>query len=87
MQLPEYLMQRTRCPYCVKASSGGTDRPVGVLRLEGNYWLVCISCERKYPLIDNLPVLMIEEGNRWTRTPVTELPIPPSLMQSTNDRN
>jgi len=40
-------------------------------------WLVCQTCGRKYPIIDEIPVMLIEEGDRWQNAPVESLPDTP----------
>jgi len=40
-------------------------------------WLVCQDCERKYPIVDDIPVMLIDEGDKWTSTPADALPVPP----------
>jgi uncharacterized protein YbaR (Trm112 family) len=46
------------------------------LDLVGNQWLVCRTCERKYPIREDIPVMLIEEGDRYRETPVDSLPDP-----------
>ena len=87
------LLEILRCPSCVR-----DDRPdPGLLTHEGN-WLICRDCDRKYPIRDDIPVMLIEEGERFRDVPREELPeIPPSeeraplpalpaLPQSAEDR-
>jgi hypothetical protein len=49
------------------------------LELVHETWLVCQEpdCDRKYPIRDDIPVMLIEEGDRWTDTEVEDLPVPP----------
>jgi uncharacterized protein len=73
------LLDILRCPYCV---TGDTRRPgddPGQLELVKDSWLVCLEpdCGRKYPIVEDIPVMMIEAGSRWISTPVAELPTPP----------
>jgi len=77
--IPQDLLDILRCPHCV---SGETRRPgddPGRLELVKDAWLVCQEegCGRKYPIIDDIPVMMIETGTRWIATPVAELPASP----------
>lgn len=58
-----------RCPAC--ASNQGEDP--GRLDLVADRWLVCQDCGRKYPIRDQIPVMLIEEGTKHQRTPVEEL--------------
>ena len=64
------LLEILRCPHCVR------DLP-GMLKLEKDTWLVCQDCGRKYPIRDDIPVMLIEEGTKWMTTPVADLPVPP----------
>ncbi len=72
------LLEILRCPACV---SGPTRRPgndPGRLELVNNAWLVCQEegCGRKYPIKDDIPVMLIEEGDKYINTPVSQLPAP-----------
>lgn len=66
------LLDILRCPHCVR---NGPE--AGLLDHKGN-WLICHDCDRKYPIRDDIPVMLIEEGARFMGIPVEELPeIPP----------
>jgi uncharacterized protein len=66
------LLEILRCPSCVQGKEG-------LLKLVRDSWLVCQEpdCGRKYPILDDIPILLIEEGDKWTRVKVDELPVPP----------
>ena len=64
------LLEILRCPSCVKEKEG-------LLKLEKNSWLLCQDCERKYPIIDDIPVMLIDEGDKWVNTALADLPVPP----------
>lgn len=49
----------------------------GQLELVHNSWLVSADTGYKYPIKDGIPVMLIEEGERWKDTPVEDLPLPP----------
>ena len=67
------LLGILRCPSCV---SQGPD--AGRLGHAGN-WLICEDCERAYPIRDDIPVMLIEEGDRYRGVPRAELPeVPPA---------
>ena len=73
------LLEILRCPHCV---TGDTRRPgddPGRLELVNDCWLVCLEpdCGRKYPIVDDIPVMLIEAGSHWISTSVAELPVPP----------
>ncbi|MDX1414036.1 MAG: hypothetical protein R3293_07575 [Candidatus Promineifilaceae bacterium] len=53
----------------------------GQLELFRNSWLVSKDTGYKYPIKDGIPVMLIEEGERWKDTPVDELPMPPESAQ------
>jgi hypothetical protein len=48
----------------------------GLLDHAGN-WLICRDCDRKYPIRDDIPVMLIEEGDRFQEVPRDELPETP----------
>jgi uncharacterized protein YbaR (Trm112 family) len=49
----------------------------GRLDLVHNSWLVSQDTGYKYPIRDGIPVMLIEEGERWKDTAVDALPVPP----------
>jgi uncharacterized protein len=64
------LLEILRCPVCVRERNG-------FLVLHKDVWLVCQDCSRKYPIIDDIPVMLIDEGDKWVASSVDALPIPP----------
>jgi hypothetical protein len=55
----------------------GEGPDAGHLERAGN-WLICEDCGRTYPIRDDIPVMLIEEGDRYRGVPRTELPeVPP----------
>ena len=70
LPISQDLLDILRCPNCVREKDG-------LLVLEKNAWLVCQDCGRKYPISDGIPVMLIEEGDKWADTPIEDLPIPP----------
>lgn len=64
------LLEILRCPVCVHEDKGD-------LTLIQDSWLVCGNCGRKYPIVDDIPIMLIDEGDKWVRTPVADLPLPP----------
>lgn len=64
------LLDLLRCPVCVKEDKG-------LLELYKESWLICNDCGRKYPIWDDIPVMLIDEGNKWQETQKDSLPIPP----------
>ena len=64
------LLEILRCPSCVREKDG-------LLGLEKDVWLVCQDCGRKYPIVDDIPVMLIDEGSKWQETKIEDLPVPP----------
>ena len=64
------LLEILRCPACVREKDG-------LLSLTRESWLVCQDCGRKYPIVDDIPVMLIDEGDKWVKTAVESLPVPP----------
>lgn len=73
------LLEILRCPYCVSGETRKPGSDPGRLELVRETWLVCQEpdCGRKYPIRDDIPVMLIEEGDRWRDTDVEDLPVPP----------
>jgi hypothetical protein len=69
MVKPE-LLEILRCPACVREKDG-------LLTLTRDAWLVCQDCGRKYPIVDEIPVMLIDEGDKWQAAAVESLPVPP----------
>ncbi len=70
--VPSDLLEILRCPVCVREAG-----KEGKLNLVKDTWLVCQDCGRKYPIVEDIPVMLIDEGDKWTQTPVDSLPVPP----------
>jgi uncharacterized protein YbaR (Trm112 family) len=66
------LLEILRCPHCVRDKEG-------LLVLVKDAWLVCQEpdCRRKYPIRDDIPVMLIDEGTKWMGVAEADLPIPP----------
>jgi uncharacterized protein YbaR (Trm112 family) len=69
------LMEILRCPVGVHMKDKGEDP--GRLELVKGCWLTCADSGLKYPIRSGIPVMLIEEGERWKDTPDEELPVPP----------
>jgi uncharacterized protein YbaR (Trm112 family) len=72
MTISSELLEILRCPACVQESDDASR-----LELVNDTWLVCQNCGRKYPIRDDIPVMLIDEGTRWQDTPVDQLPATP----------
>ncbi len=66
------LLAILRCPVCVREPG-----KEGLLTLIQDTWLVCQDCARKYPIVQDIPVMLIDEGSKWIQTAVDDLPVPP----------
>lgn len=64
------LLNILRCPVCVKEKEGK-------LILVKDSWLICEECGRKYPIVEDIPVMLINEGDKWKSVKQEELPLPP----------
>jgi len=65
-------LEMLRCPACVQEREGR-------LELAHDAWLLCQepACGRKYPIRDGIPVMLVEEGDKWVAAAVADLPVPP----------
>ncbi len=75
MPISPELLEILRCPLAVQSKEYGDDP--GRLRLVKNSWLVCDDSGLKYPIRDGIPVMLIEEGQKWKNTAEADLPVPP----------
>ncbi|MGE5248589.1 MAG: Trm112 family protein [Bacteroidota bacterium] len=64
------LLEILRCPNCVRARDG-------LLKMHRDSWLICQDCGRKFPIVDDIPVMLIDEGDKWINTAAEDLPVPP----------
>jgi uncharacterized protein YbaR (Trm112 family) len=64
------LLEILRCPACVREKDG-------LLDFYRESWLICKDCGRKYPVVDDIPVMLIDEGDKWKSMQKESLPIPP----------
>jgi uncharacterized protein YbaR (Trm112 family) len=83
MAMPADLLDILRCPYCVsgKNQQAGSD-PGRLALVRAGLWLVCqeAHCRRKYPIREDVPVMLIDEGSKWINTTVDDLPQPGKLV-------
>jgi uncharacterized protein len=68
------LLEILRCPACVKEKEAR-------LKYYREAWLICQDCGRKYPIVDDIPVMLIETGDKWAATTEADLPVPPPPMK------
>jgi uncharacterized protein YbaR (Trm112 family) len=64
------LLEILRCPACVRERDG-------LLEYYKESWLICPDCGRKYPIKEDIPVMLIDEGDQWIDTAREDLPVPP----------
>ena len=64
------LLEILRCPVCVHDKEGK-------LTLFKDTWLICQDCGRKYPIVEDIPVMLIDEGDKWINMAQNQLPVPP----------
>jgi uncharacterized protein len=70
IMINQALLEILRCPDCVHEKNG-------LLTFYKESWLVCHDCGRKYPILDDIPVMLIEEGDKWVKVAESDLPVPP----------
>ncbi len=69
------LLEILRCPVAVHYTDKGSDP--GKLELVKDSWLVSADSGYKYPIRSGIPVMLVEEGEKWKDTAVEDLPVPP----------
>lgn len=69
------LLEILRCPVAVRDKTSSTDP--GRLRLVHDHWLICDESGMKYPIRNGIPIMLIEEGEKWRETAESDLPVPP----------
>ncbi len=72
------LLDILRCPACVSGPNRREGPDPGRLELVNGVWLVCQEegCNRKYPIRDDIPIMLIEEGDKYRDVPVAQLGTP-----------
>ena len=68
--LSQELLEILRCPACVREKDG-------LLKFYKDSWLICQNCDRKYPVVEDIPVMLIDEGDKWVKVAEKDLPVPP----------
>lgn len=65
--LSEEILAILACPACKTR-----------VELVRDKWLVCQNpdCRRKYPIVDGIPQMLIEEGDKYVELDVDSLPDP-----------
>ena len=71
------LLEILRCPFCVSSSTRVAGADPGRLTLYKDSWLIEPEFGRKYPIRDGIPIMLIEEGDKWIKVKPEDLPVPP----------
>ncbi len=71
------LLEILRCPVAVHYKDRGDDP--GKLRLVHDCWLVSDESGMKYPIRDGIPIMLIDEGEKWKDVAEEDLPVPPPV--------
>lgn len=67
------LLEILRCPHCVR--NGPTAGMLDMVRADSAVpFLVCRDCARKYPIKNDIPIMLIEEGDKYISTAIENLP-------------
>ncbi len=69
MAVSQELLEILRCPADVRNGPNA-----GMLDLVRDTWLVCRDCGRKYPIKNDIPIMLIEEGDKYQKMSVDQLP-------------
>lgn len=72
--LSQELLEILRCPACVREKDG-------LLEFYQETWLICQDCDRKYPVVEAIPVMLIDEGDKWVKVAEKDLPLPPPAIK------
>lgn len=71
------LMAILRCPFCVCTATRVPGDDPGRLELYKECWLIEPVYGRKYPIRDGIPIMLVEEGEKWMQVKAEDLPVPP----------
>lgn len=67
------LLEILRCPADVR--NGPDAGLLDLVRADTAVpFLVCRDCGRKYPIKNDIPIMLIEEGDKFHKTPIEQLP-------------
>ena len=69
------MLDLLRCPAAVKLNKQPGD-DFGKLELNKDSWLISKDSGNKYPIKNGIPIMLIEEGEKYKNTPVEQLPVP-----------
>lgn len=69
------LLDILRCPKAVHFTDKGNDP--GKLELVHDCWLISADSGYKYPIYEDIPVMLLEVGERYKDVTIEDLPVPP----------
>jgi uncharacterized protein YbaR (Trm112 family) len=75
MALDKDFLDTLRCPVGVQMKDKGDDP--GRLRLVQGVWLVCDDSGYKYPIVNDIPRMVKEIGEKYRTVTEAQLPVPP----------
>ncbi|HLY28318.1 MAG TPA: Trm112 family protein [Aggregatilineales bacterium] len=74
--IPQDFLDILRCPVAVHYQDKGSDP--GRLRLvHDGQWLVCDDSGYKYPIVDGIPRMLVDIGEKYKDVAEADLPVPP----------
>ena len=62
MSINPDLLEILRCPYCVSHATRQPGADPGRLELYKDCWLIEPVLGRKYPIVDGIPVMLVDEA-------------------------
>jgi uncharacterized protein YbaR (Trm112 family) len=73
MAVSSDLLEILRCPADVR--NGPDAGMLDMVRADSTVpFLVCRDCGRKYPIKNDIPIMLIEEGDKFQKLAIDELP-------------
>ena len=73
MSVSPDLLEILRCPADVR--NGPNAGMLDLVRSDSSLpFLVCRDCGRKYPIKNDIPIMLIEEGDKYQKLSVEQLP-------------
>ena len=73
-QIDADLLDMLRCPVALKEHG---DEAARLQVVHDGWWLVNEASGYKYPVRNEIPHMVVEEGERWQAVDIDDLPVPP----------